>query len=65
LPSKTIELTKDGIVISPVKPVLKTLAEKLNVSSLNSKGGDHNTRQLGQLVIDTANALQIGSEAKT
>jgi hypothetical protein len=35
-------------------PILKQLANQLGVSHFNGKGGVHNTRQLGALVIKAA-----------
>lgn len=51
LESGTIKVKVKGKQISPVKPILKTLAAKLNISLLNSNGNLHNTRQLGSLLI--------------
>jgi len=47
LDSGTIEVTKDGHLISPTKPILRALAQELNIKNSDS----HNTRQLGVLVI--------------
>lgn len=56
LESETIEVERDGIHISPAKPVLRDLARLLNVSILNSNGNPFNTRQLGSLLIRTVAA---------
>lgn len=51
--SGSIELIKNGNQITPVRPELKCIAEKLGVSLLNSSGNPFNTRQLGSLIIKT------------
>jgi hypothetical protein len=53
LESGTIEVEREGALVSPVCPVLKDLARLINVSVLNSNGNPFNTRQLGSLVIRT------------
>ena len=54
--NSSIKIDKDGEPISPVKPVLRTLAKKLNVSILNGNGNKRTTRQLGSLIIKTVSA---------
>jgi len=49
--SGTIEATKDGHIASPTKPLLRELAQELNVSLENANGNLHITRQLGVLVM--------------
>lgn len=51
LETGTIEIEKDGVVTSPAKPVLRTLANQLGVGLLNNNGNPYNTRQLGSLVL--------------
>jgi len=55
LENGSIEITKDGNSISPVKPVLREIARKLNLPTVNSNGNNYNTRQLGSLVIKSIN----------
>lgn len=49
--SGTIEATKDGHIVSPTKPLLRELAQELNVNIENVNGNLHITRQLGILVM--------------
>ncbi len=56
LESGTIQVRKNGESISPVKPVLREVSSKLNISTLNGSGKPFNTRQLGSIVIRTVNA---------
>jgi hypothetical protein len=51
LDSGTIEVTKDGHVVSPTRPLLREIAKDLNVDIYNSKGNQHITRQLGVLIM--------------
>jgi len=51
LENGSIEITQDGNSISPVKPVLREIASKLNLPTVNGNGNNYNTRQLGSLVI--------------
>ena len=51
LSSGTIEATKDGHIASPTKPLLRELAQELNVNIENNNGNLHITRQLGVLVM--------------
>lgn len=48
-----IEVTQDGKLVLPAKPVLRQLAQAANISLLNSNGNPFNTRQLGSLLIKT------------
>lgn len=52
LHSKTIEVLRPDGSTSSALPVLRMLAPKLGVSLLNGAGGVHNTRQLGEKVIN-------------
>jgi len=58
LDSETIEISKDGVVISPTKPMLRELAKELNISIYNANGNEYNTRQLGTLVIKEIKEIQ-------
>lgn len=49
--SGTIELMRDGLMVEPVKPVLRELALKLGVAQMNGLGRDLNTRALGDKVM--------------
>jgi hypothetical protein len=49
--SGTIRVTKNGLILSPTKPILRELAKELNVSIENANGNLHITRQLGVLVM--------------
>lgn len=51
LENGTIEVERNGEVISPAKPVLRVIAAKSNISLLNSNGNPYNTRQLGSMLI--------------
>lgn len=51
LENGSIEITQDGNLVSPVKPVLREIASKLNLPTINGNGNNYNTRQLGSLVI--------------
>lgn len=51
LESGTIEVEKDGALVSPTRPVLRSLALQLNVSLINANGNSLNTRQLGSQII--------------
>jgi len=51
LETGTIELERDGTLLSPVKPVLRKLAKILNVGLINGNGNFLNTRQLGNQVL--------------
>jgi hypothetical protein len=51
LETGTIEVEQNGVIISPAKPALRSLARILNVSLLNSNGNPLNTRQLGSQII--------------
>lgn len=58
LESGTIELERDGAIVTPVLPALKELAHQLNVPLLNSNGNPFNTRQLGSQIIRSVAELQ-------
>lgn len=49
----TVKVYEKGVE-RPALPVLKRLATELGISHFNNKGGVHNTRQLGALVIKAA-----------
>lgn len=49
--SGAIEIEKDGVQVAPVMPVLRQLAERLQVSLTYVAGSSLNTRQLGAAVI--------------
>ena len=49
--SGTIQATKNGIIATPTKPLLRELAKELNISIENENGNLHITRQLGVLVM--------------
>lgn len=51
LSNATIEVWQDGTSLSPVKPVLRKIAEQLGISILNGNGNQLNTRQLGSTII--------------
>ena len=51
LESGSIEITQNGNLINPVKPVLREIASRLNLPTVNGNGNNYNTRQLGSLVI--------------
>lgn len=55
LENGSIEITQGGSSISPVKPVLREIARKLNIPTINGNGNNYNTRQLGSLVIKSIN----------
>ncbi|MCY3681254.1 MAG: hypothetical protein OXH16_07645 [Gemmatimonadetes bacterium] len=55
LKSGTIKVKKDGEIISPTKPILRELAEKVNVDLFNSRGNTRSTRRLGSEVIKAIN----------
>jgi len=57
LESGTIEVEKDGKLVSPVKPVLRELALQLNISLVNGNGNPFNTRQLGSNIIKSVAEL--------
>ncbi len=58
LESGTIEVERDGNVITPTKPALREIAQKLNIGILTGSGSTANVRQLGSRVIRTIQALQ-------
>jgi hypothetical protein len=63
LESGTIQVERDGKLMIPSKPVLRDLARRLNVGTLNRNGNPLNTRQLGSLIISkVANMCHIDRE---
>jgi len=58
LETGTIEAEKDGVSLTPVKPVLREIAAGLGVSLVNGNGNTLTTRQLGSEVIDSIVALK-------
>jgi hypothetical protein len=58
LESGTIDLERDGTLITPVLPALKELANQLNIPILNANGNPFNTRQLGSQIIKSVAELQ-------
>lgn len=57
LENGSIEVEKNGAMVSPVKPALRELAQRLNIGLLNSNGGTLNTRQLGSQIIKSIQEL--------
>lgn len=55
LENGTIEVESEG-VLCPALPALRELAQKFNISVLNSNGNPYNTRQLGSLLIKVVNS---------
>ncbi|MGF6739595.1 hypothetical protein [Paraburkholderia atlantica] len=55
LASGVIQLERDGQVVSPAMPVLRKLAQQLDISTAYGSGTEANTQQLGKRII---NALQ-------
>lgn len=51
LANGVIQLERDGRVISPAMPVLRKLAEQLDVSTAYESGTEANTQQLGKRII--------------
>lgn len=51
LANGAIEVWKSGESLSPVKPILRLIAEKIGIGILNGNGNPFNTRQLGSVVI--------------
>lgn len=67
LETGSIEVLRNGVPLSPVKPVLREVAVALNVGLLNGNGNPLNTRQLGsQLIksIQELNAPPVNSNAE-
>jgi len=58
LETGTITVERDGIDVSPVKPMLRELAQRLNVGLLNAQGNAFNTRQLGTQIIKSIQELR-------
>lgn len=57
LETGSIEVEKNGVLLQPVKPVLRELAVPLNISLISSNGNTLTTRQLGSQVIKGVQAL--------
>lgn len=57
LETGTIEVEKDGVLITPAKPLLRELAVPLGVGILNGNGNVLTTRQLGSQIIKSVAAL--------
>jgi len=51
LENGTIEIEEGGNLVSPVRPVLQSIAQSLNINTLNGNGNPYNTRQLGSILI--------------
>jgi 5-methylcytosine-specific restriction protein B len=49
--SGAIEILRNGALVKPSKPVLRDLADTLNISTLSSNGTPLNTRRLGRRII--------------
>ncbi|MBW8844499.1 MAG: hypothetical protein JF607_05955 [Burkholderiales bacterium] len=56
--SGSIELERNGQPVQPVKPALRELASQLDVLTLNERGNEMNTRQIGARVMRAIAALQ-------
>ena len=63
LETGTIVVSRAGVQIVPAKPMLRQIAQKLNIPLLNASGNTLNTRQLGSLVIrciqELSNSTQV------
>jgi hypothetical protein len=57
LETGTIEVQKDGVLVTPAKPVLRELAVPLSIGILNGQGNVLTTRQLGSQIIKSVAAL--------
>jgi hypothetical protein len=57
LETGSIEVLRDGVPLSPVKPELRKLASILNVQLLYESGNPLNTRQLGSQIIKSIQEL--------
>ncbi|MEL6583371.1 MAG: hypothetical protein AAFQ36_06025 [Pseudomonadota bacterium] len=58
LETGTIRVVRDGVEVAPVKPVLRRLADQLNITILNANGNPKNTRSLGADVITAIQEVQ-------
>jgi hypothetical protein len=65
LETGAIEVLKNGVSVTPVRPILRDLALALNVGLLNQNGNPHNTRQLGTLIIKSVNELSATDDTVT
>lgn len=57
LETGSIEVSLDGVLQVPAKPVLREMAMSLNIGLLNSNGNPLNTRQLGTQIIKSVHEL--------
>jgi hypothetical protein len=57
LETGTIEVQKDGALITPAKPILRELAVPLSIGILNGAGNVLTTRQLGSQIIKSVATL--------
>lgn len=55
LENGTIEISQEGRILRPTKPILRQLAQEANISLFNSNGNPLNTRQLGSQLIRSVN----------
>jgi len=60
LETGTIVILRAGVQVQPVKPILREIAQRLNIGLLNSSGNPLNTRQLGTQVIRSIQELSPG-----
>jgi len=61
LENGSIEVEQNGELVIPVKPILRELAIQLNVGLLNGSDNPFNTRQLGNQIIKSLEALEANS----
>lgn len=59
-----IAVTRSGAQLEPVKPILRDVAQKLNLSILNPSGNPMNTRQLGSQIIRCIDELSSDNQKK-
>lgn len=57
LENGSIEVERNGKILSPVKPVLRELTLQLHIGLLNSNGNTLNTRQLGRQIMKSMQEL--------
>ncbi len=58
LENGSIEVERDGALVSPAKPALRDLSLQLNIPLLNSSGNPLNTRHLGSQIIKSVEELK-------
>jgi hypothetical protein len=58
LESGTIQVKKDGELLSPVKPILRAIAVAKNMTILNGYGHPFNTRQLGTFILNVLSGTE-------